>query len=149
MNDMRFINCGINKTHGNLSELFVLIKNNPNLPIIPCVDSEIVADDGYNSWLGSWGKARIVTFLSTEKYGMVEKEYDSALFERWFDYEECGITKEMSDAEAEKIMQEKIDSLPWQTAILVSIDLPHDLPEFNYDSHGRLKQIGEQNHENV
>lgn len=139
MQDMRFINCGIKKTHGNLSELFILIKNNPDLPVIPVVDSEIVADDAYSSWLGSWGKARIATFLSTEKWGMIEKEYDSALFERWFDYEECGITKEMSDFEAEEIMAEKIDSLPWQTAILVSIDLPHDLPELKFNSHGRLE----------
>ena len=38
----------------NREELFRLIKENPELPIVPMVDAEIVADDcGY--WIGAWG----------------------------------------------------------------------------------------------
>ena len=45
--DMRFLNAAIMKQQGNTKELFTLIMNNPDLPIIAWVDSEIVADDGY------------------------------------------------------------------------------------------------------
>lgn len=40
-----------------LAELMKLAQENPELPIVPIVDSEIVEDDGYARWLGSWGSA--------------------------------------------------------------------------------------------
>ena len=47
----------------NLRELFALIEANPNLPIIPLVDSEIVADCNLQRWCGSWGSASVKEFL--------------------------------------------------------------------------------------
>lgn len=135
---MRYINNAINRTQKKLSDLFVLIKSNPELPVIPCVDSEIVADSGYNWWLGSWGNAHIDTFLSTQEYGMLYKDDIVDVFEKFFDYEECGITNDMPDGEAEKIMHEFVDKLPWQTAILVSIDLPN-VPILKSNGCGRLE----------
>lgn len=43
----------------NVAELLNLIKENPDLPIVPMVDSEIVASDEHTNWLGSFGKAEI------------------------------------------------------------------------------------------
>lgn len=140
MKEMRYINNAINGTQKKLSDLFVLIKSNPELPVIPCVDSEIVGCDGYNSWLGSWGNAHISTFLSTEEYGMLYKDDITDIFEKFFNYEECGITTVMTDCEAEKIMREYVDGLPWQTAILVNIDLPN-VPVITRNENGRMGQI--------
>ena len=36
----------------NREKLFQLMRENPELPVVAMVDSEIVADDGYNRWLG-------------------------------------------------------------------------------------------------
>ena len=41
-----------------LDVLFKLIKENPDLPILPMVDSEIVADDFCARWTGSRGECR-------------------------------------------------------------------------------------------
>lgn len=38
-------------------ELLKLIKENPDLPIVPMVDSEVVQDD-FGYWLGAWGASR-------------------------------------------------------------------------------------------
>jgi hypothetical protein len=39
-------------------ELFKLMQENPELPVVPMVDGEIPGDDsGY--WLGAWGSARV------------------------------------------------------------------------------------------
>ena len=42
----------------NIGKLLDLIKQNPELPILPMVDSEIVADDYCAYWAASWGCLR-------------------------------------------------------------------------------------------
>lgn len=114
------------KQRENLKELFKLIKEHPDLPIVPMVDADIVADDsGY--WLGGWGSASIDKYLPHE-YGMIFYEQGRPdvvdIFEKFFDYEKCGISEEMPDSEALPIMREKVDSLNWIEAIIINIDLP-------------------------
>ncbi len=46
-----------------LEELFQLIKDNTDLLILPMVDSEIVADDGYSRWTASWGSAYVGEYI--------------------------------------------------------------------------------------
>lgn len=42
-------------------EIIKLIEENPDLPIVPMVDSEVVADDcGY--WLGKWGRCEVTEY---------------------------------------------------------------------------------------
>lgn len=52
----------------NTEKLLKLIKENPDLPIVPMVDSDVVSDDcGY--WLGSFGSARLGEYaLFYERY---------------------------------------------------------------------------------
>lgn len=48
--------------------LIQLAKEKPNLPIIPFVDSEIVADDGYAWWMGSFGNVELSSYyVSTDR----------------------------------------------------------------------------------
>lgn len=114
------------KQRENLKELFELIKEHPDLPIVPMVDADIVADDsGY--WLGGWGSASIDKYLPHE-YGIIFYEQGRPdvvdIFEKFFDYEKCGISEEMPDSEALPIMREKVDSLDWIEAIIINITLP-------------------------
>jgi len=101
-------------------ELFKLMRENPDLPIVPMVDSEIVADDGYCRWRGAWGGSYIGEYLTGEECIYFREdddpyEVDKVLTEMCDDYDE-----NTSDEEAAKAYAE----LPWIKAIIVNIDLP-------------------------
>ena len=118
----------IEKQAENLKELFRLIKKRPDLPIVAMVDSEIVADDGCCYWMGSWGNCLIDKYIVHEDYGVIfyeEGKPDTVdIFEKYFDYAECGIDEELPDEEALPLMRAKVDSLDWKEAIIVYIQVP-------------------------
>ena len=118
----------IEKQAENLKELFDLIKKRPDLQIVAMVDSEIVADDGCCYWMGSWGSCLIDKYIVHEDYGVIfyeEGKPDTVdIFEKYFDYAECGIDEELPDEEALPLMRAKVDSLDWQEAIIVYIQVP-------------------------
>lgn len=107
------------KKQGNIKELFTLIKNNPDLPIVAYVDSDIVADCGYNRWLASVGSSHVIEYAKVDKYGYGEMELvykdDVEEYERYL-YENTSMT----DSE----IKECISNLNWIKAIAVNIDLP-------------------------
>ena len=117
----------IEKQAENLKELFGLIKKRPDLPIVAMVDSEIVADDGYCYWMGSWGSCLIDKYIIHEDYGVIfyeEGKPDTVdIFEKYFDYAECGIDEELPDEEALPLMRARVDSLDWKEAIIVYIQV--------------------------
>ena len=39
-------------------EFFKLMQENPELPVVAMVYSEVVQDDGYSRWMGAWGSCR-------------------------------------------------------------------------------------------
>lgn len=45
-----------------MEQFLELIKENPDLPIVPMVDSEVVADDCYQNWLGAWGRSEVTEY---------------------------------------------------------------------------------------
>lgn len=101
-------------------ELFKLMRENPELPIVPMVDSEIVADDGYCRWRGAWGGSYIGEYLIGEERIFFREdddpyEVDKVLTEKCDDYDENTTDEEAAKAYAE---------LPWIKAIIVNIDLP-------------------------
>lgn len=51
----------------NVQQLLELIKENPNLPIVPMVDSEVVADDCCTYWMGNWGTCKVSEYLISEE----------------------------------------------------------------------------------
>lgn len=62
------------------SEKFLrLVRENPDLPIIPMVDSAVVADNDYGSWLGSFGDCRIDSYVSLKYYGKKDFLQDTAM----------------------------------------------------------------------
>lgn len=103
-------------------ELFELMRENPELPVVPMVDAEIVADDGYARWLGAWGSSEVGEYvIGEEKVHFREKddfeEVERTLTDGEVSYDEF---EAMSDEEAEAAYA----GLPWIKAIIVNIDLP-------------------------
>ncbi|MCH5279718.1 MAG: hypothetical protein J1E60_08025 [Christensenellaceae bacterium] len=90
----------------NLEELLRLIQENPDLPVVPMVDNDIVAGDEYCRWRGSFGEVKIREYAVDDYYYGI-----SAV--RFKD--ECG---------AEDAL---ISEVLWTRAIIVNIDLPESV----------------------
>ena len=125
------LKAGMRKQTDNLKELFKLIEKRPDLPVVAMVDCEVVGDDSYGYWMGEWGKCEIDKYIVHENYGVIFYEQGRPdtvdIFEKYFDYEKCGIDEEMPDEQALPLMKEKIDTLDWTEAIIVYIDLPETI----------------------
>ena len=52
----------------NIKDLLTLIQENPDLPVVPMVDQEIVADECYTWWLGKWGRCKKTKYYSGRNY---------------------------------------------------------------------------------
>jgi hypothetical protein len=104
----------------NKTELFIrLIKENPELPILPMVDSEIVAGDDFSWWMASFGESFVGYYYNNDEHCIVrEYEDDCDIFDECFDIEE--FDENITDEEISKI----VDRLEWTKAILIRIDLP-------------------------
>ena len=106
------------KEKKNREKLFKLMQENPDLPVIPMVDEEIVADDCSMRWMGSWGDARIDELLTTK-----ERIY----FRNYNDEEEILTALhgwEWVEAASDEEWKTAYENVPWITAIIVNIDLP-------------------------
>lgn len=118
------------RTDGNYNEntekLLRLISENPSLPVVPMVYSEVVADDGYNYWLGSWGDCYVDEYIQIELYGegrFLTKGDQGEIEEYFADKIIDGDGKYMSDEEVERLAHEQAEALPWKKAIIVYIGL--------------------------
>ena len=76
----------------NLKELFRLVKENPDLEVIPMVHSECVADDGYSWWLAGVGTPRVDEYYKTDDRVYLKSDFDDLV---------------------EDFMSVKYDELPW------------------------------------
>lgn len=102
----------------NIEKLIKLIQENPDLPVIPMVEYEVVAADDYKRWIGSIGNAKIGDFciwndkVYTDKQNFVEDLID----EKYFFSEE-------TDDEILKSAQKEADKIMFK-AIILNINLP-------------------------
>lgn len=103
----------------NREELFKLIQENPELPIVPMVDGEIPGDDS-GRWVGAWGSAYIDEYLLTRNREWMVFKSDGDVFDV--------LERHLSDEEFERLPESEeecrkiYDALPWTKAILVNID---------------------------
>lgn len=107
------------------AELIKLIKENPELPVVPMVNNEICMGD-YGYWLGSFGSAQVDEFVCIEMYGdskfRFKNEQDE--IEEYFAEKILDENEDLSDEEVEEIAHERAEALPWKKAIVVFIELP-------------------------
>lgn len=108
------------KEQKNREELFKLIQEHPDLPIVPMVDYEIIGDD-CGRWIGSWGSCYIGEYIKGKEQVYFKEEDDPSEVERVIcdvmGYDAYG---DMSEEEADRAYEE----LPWIKAVVVDIDLP-------------------------
>ena len=105
----------------NTEELLKLIAENPNLPIIPMVDSEVVADD-YGYWMGAWGHAEVTEYyLGRERIHFKDDDEEDVLNDmvgcRYSHDKDGRDIYDLSDEEWDKLYK----SVPWVKAIVVYI----------------------------
>ncbi len=112
----------------NIKELLKLVSENPDLPVVPMVDYDVVADDGYSRWLGSFGYVYVGEYALFKDRFYDDREefkedyfyyYSDELFAK-FNYEPRNNTK---NEELEKYLDEVVDRF-FKKAIIVNIDLP-------------------------
>lgn len=105
----------------NIHDLLHLIAENPDLPIVPIVDSEIVADDGYNSWIGGWGSAHVGEYYyGEERYFFKDESDPGEIDDTLTDAHGYDFTIGKTDEE----LKAAYLALPWVKAIFVNITLP-------------------------
>ena len=106
----------------NINNLLKLIQENPDLEIIPMVDSEIVVNDDYCYWSGSWGNARVdeywadderIYFRSEDEEDLIESQLDD-IFGTYDDFK--------TNEELEEIAKENISNYNWKKVIVVKIN---------------------------
>lgn len=78
----------------NREKLFQLMRENPELPVVAMVDSEIVADDGYNRWLGVWGCSYIGEYLVGEEQVHFREDDDPSEVDKVLSGGERGNTRQ-------------------------------------------------------
>lgn len=107
-------------TNPHLAQLLELMKENPHLPVVPMVRSEIVCDDSWAYWMGSWGEARVDLYLVTDSRILFKGDDDpyDALLQI--------MDPDKLDNMTIKAMAKAYDDLPWKKAIIVYIETPEE-----------------------
>ena len=103
-------------------QLLKLIKENPDLPVIPMVDYEVCADDCCTWWLGRWGRSEVTEYyLGRERIHFKDDDEESVLG----DMVGCEYYRTPDGRDITEISDEEWDALykeiPWVKAIVVYI----------------------------
>jgi len=105
----------------NVQGLLQIIAENPDLPIVPMVNSELVAEDYFAWWIGSWGRASIEEIYQDDERAYIrsrdeEMLIDDALY--WLE------DKAATEEEAYELAKKEVEGYDWKKVIAVRIELP-------------------------
>lgn len=121
------------KQSEKLTQLLELMQANPELPVIPCVDGDVVGGDEYYCWLGSWGESAVQEFIIGKERTYYREddicEMNDVLYERY----DPELVDNMTDEET----RAAYNALPWKKAIFVDVHLL-----LRRRSHGRRPKRG-------
>ena len=109
------------------AKLLKLISENPTLPVVPLVYGEVVGDDGYIYWLGSWGNCDVDEYVCIDTYRGENHFYtrgDQDELEEYFAEKILEENESLSDEDVERLAHEQAEALPWKRAILVYVTTP-------------------------
>ena len=97
----------------NTNEFVRLVQENPTLPIIPMVNAEVVCDNGYAWWLGSFGFCEVNEYACVEMYN--EDRYvtrdDLDEIEEYFMNELLYEDETLSEEEVEAMAHKQAEAL--------------------------------------
>jgi hypothetical protein len=111
----------LDKQRENVNILLGLIKENPNLPIVPMVATECVSDDSYGYWMAEWSKAEVTKYwCSDERIWEYDYSFDE-LIDYWIDdnFEDYAT---LSDEELKNLAIKTVNGYEWVDAIVVYIE---------------------------
>lgn len=116
----------------NLKNLFALMQERPELPILPMVHDKIALNNDYGEyWPGKLGKCFIDKYLIFEKYDVIfYKDVDFKDLNTLYEFKSMffhfadDIDEKMPNEQKLQLMKEEIDALWWEEAIIVYIDPP-------------------------
>jgi hypothetical protein len=120
----------MSKQKEKINHLLSLIKDNPDLKIVPMVDNEVCGGNDYSTWCGSWGNARVDETYSSDERIYFRSIDDEDLVDKYADklfYELFPNRMSLTDVESEivdKKANEIVNNLNWEKVIVVSIGLP-------------------------
>ena len=103
-------------------EIIKLIDENPDLPIVPMVDSEVVPDDSCAYWLGNWGRCKVTEYyLGRERMHFKGDDQEIVLN----DLVGCQYSHDPQGRDIYDLSVEERDalykSIPWKKCIVVYI----------------------------
>ena len=104
-----------------INDLIKLIQENPDLPIVPMVDSDVVWDDG-GYWMGAWGHCEVTEYyLGRERLHFRNDDEEDVLNDLVGCKYSCDPQGrdiyDLSDEEWNELYQ----SIPWTKCIVVYI----------------------------
>lgn len=102
--------------------LINLIKENPELEILPMVDTDCVCSDDFSYWAAKWGIAEVDEYWCNdgrERVYFKSNDFDD-LVDEFIDnnYEDY---PDLTDDELRKLAEEKVNSYEWIKTIAVYI----------------------------
>ena len=102
-------------------EIIKLIQENPELPVVPMVDSEVVCEDcGY--WLGHWGRCEVTEYYYGREYVHFKDDDEEDVLN---DMVGCKYGHDKDGRDIDELSDEEWDklfaSLPWIKCIVVYI----------------------------
>lgn len=110
------------RENASCDQLFVLMKEYPDLPIIPVVEGDIVADDCYTWWIGHWGRSeKTAVYIGREMIHFIDDDEEDVLADMiGCKYYETPDGRDITDISDEE-WNELYASIPWEECIVVYI----------------------------
>ena len=104
------------------ANLLKLIKENPDLEIVPLVEYEVVAGDEYSYWIGKWGHCEITeVYFGHERIHFKDDDEENILA----DLAGCEYGRDQNGRDIYELPDEEWDKLyseiPWHKVIAVYI----------------------------
>ncbi|MDZ5711627.1 hypothetical protein [Jeotgalibacillus haloalkalitolerans] len=111
------------KQQSNIENLLTLIKENPELEIVPMIATDVCASDDFTSWMGSWGSAKIDEVFHSEERIYFRSIDEEEVEEMFFNQLEV-LNPSWSDTYLQEQAEIKAKEVQWEKVITVYIDLP-------------------------
>lgn len=105
----------------NIKQLLELIRENPELEILPMVSSECVPSDDFCYWMGEWGSAEIDEYYCSDERVYFKSQDCEEMIDDWIDNNYDKYPRSSDELLVERAAA-AIEICDWVKAIVVKID---------------------------
>lgn len=108
----------------HFQKLLQLVKENPDLKIVPMVATEVVADDCYAYWIANWGEARVdeIYCPKNDERVYIRSKDEEKLIDKVFN--ELEVIEEYKNLTAEELYEkakQEVNNYNWEKVIVIYI----------------------------